>query len=258
MRASRRECLPVLRPGQMVLWTLLTDDTTDAETACRLQEILSADERNEARRFRRVTGRQRFVIARTLVRLALSHHFPIPAGDWRFDRDRNGRPFVVAPAISPPVRFSVSHTHGLVACLITLSAEAAVDVEKVEHSQDLAMVAREVLSPAEQGALSVLSGTDWTTRFFDLWTLKEAYAKARGLGLSLTLSDIGFEIKPDNTISTHFASQIDDDSSDWVFWQRHLSAQHTISVAAKKSFGEGCKLILQPVKIDGTRIYPEA
>lgn len=258
MPASPRECLPALMPGQMYLWTLLTDDTTDAATACGLAEILSADERNEARRFRRVTGRQQFVIARALVRLALSYHVPIPAGAWRFDRDRNRRPFIASPAISPPVRFSVSHTQGLVACLITLSDEAAVDVETVEHSEDLALVAREVLSPAEQSALSALSGRDWTTRFFDHWTLKEAYAKARGLGLSLRLSDIGFDLNRDNTIRIHFSSQVDDNSSAWVFWRRHLSPQHTIAVAAKKDSGEGFEIVLRPVKIDGAGIALEA
>lgn len=85
------------------------------------------------------------MISRALVRLVLSNHFPIPAGDWRFDRDGNGKPSIVAPAGFPPVRFSLSHTQGLVACLISLSAEAAVDVEKIEYNQDLALVARQVL-----------------------------------------------------------------------------------------------------------------
>jgi 4'-phosphopantetheinyl transferase len=257
MPTNCRESLPVLRPGQIYLWTLLTDDTTDPATACRLQAILSADEKEEARRFLRAADRHQFVIARALVRLALSHHFSIRADAWRFDRDHNRRPYIDFPAIFPPVRFSVSHTRGLVACLITLSADAAVDVEKVEHSDDLVLVAGQVLSPGEQEALSLLSGRDWTRRFFDHWTLKEAYAKARGVGLGLTLSNVGFEIKPDNRISAHFASQIDDDSSAWVFWHRHLSAHHTISVAVKKDLGDECKIILRPVKFDGAGITHE-
>lgn len=258
MPTNRSECLPLLRPGQLYLWTLLTHELADIAVACRLQVILAADERSAARRFRRATDRQHFVISRALVRLVLSNHFPIPAGDWRFDRDSNGKPSIVAPASLPPVRFSLSRTQGLVACLISLSAEAAVDVEKIEYNQDLALVARQVLSLDEQRALSVLSGRDWTTRFFDHWTLKEAYAKARGLGLSLPLNDIGFELKPDNTIRAHFASRLSDDPSAWVFWRRHLSPQHTISVAAKKDFGDRCELILRPVKYDGMGIAPEA
>ena len=73
--------------------------------------------------------------------LALSHYFPVPAGAWRFARDHNGKPFIASPEVSPAAQFSVSHTEGLIACLITLS-EAAVDVEKIEYDQDLQLVAR--------------------------------------------------------------------------------------------------------------------
>ena len=96
----------------------------------------------------------------------------------------------------------------------------------------------------------MLSGKDWTARFFDYWTLKEAYAKARGLGLGLTLSDVAFELASDDTIRVHFAAAVDDDPSAWVFWRRRLPPQHTISVAARKDFDDGCELILRAVKFN--------
>lgn len=241
-----KQFIPGLKPGRMHLWTLHTDESTDAATSCRLQEILTTDERNEALRFRRVTARQQFVMGRALVRLALSSHFAVAAGDWRFDRDCNRRPFIAAPALSTPIKFSVSHTRGLVACLTSLSAEAAVDVEKVERDENLDLAAREILTPVERKALSALSGTDWTTHFYGLWTLKEAYAKARGLGLSLPLSDIGFDLMPDNTTSTHFAPGTDDDPAAWVFWRRSLQSKHIVSVAAKKKPGEEIEIVLRP------------
>ena len=101
------------------------------------------------------------------------------------------------------------HTQDLVACLITLSAEAAVDVEKVEPSGDLP-------------------------------------------------SDVGFVLEPDDTIRVHFAADVNDDSSAWVFCHRRLPPRHAISVAAKKDFDDGCELILRPVKFPGARIAPAA
>jgi 4'-phosphopantetheinyl transferase len=193
-------------------------------------------------------------MARALVRLALSRHVPVPADVWRFDRNCHGRPCIAVPACVPNVYFSLSHTRGLIACLVTGSAEAAVDVERIEYHHDLSWVARQVLSPAERTALSAPSERDWTTRFFDHWTLKEAYAKARGLGLALALSDIGFELKPDGTIGVGFGSQVADDPSAWVFWRRHLSPRHTLSVAARKDFDHGCEVILRPVTFDDTGI----
>jgi 4'-phosphopantetheinyl transferase len=238
-----------IRPGQLHLWTVRTGELTGSAIADRVAGMLTADERNEALRFHRAGDRHRFVIARALARLALSHHFCVAPADWRFERDHNRKPFIAAPEISPSARFSISHTQGLVACLISLSAEAAVDVENIDSDQDLALVARQVLSPAEQAAMSLLSGKEWAARFFDYWTLKEAYAKARGMGLGLALSDVGFELAPDDTIGACFASAVDDDPAAWVFWRRRVPP-HTISVAARKDFDGECELILRPFEFD--------
>jgi len=245
----------VLKPGQIYLWTLSTEGTPSPATAHCLHGILSDSERDEARRFQRLADWQQFVVARALLRTALSRHFLVPAGDWRFDRDENGKPFIVAPALYSPARFSVSHTQGLVACLITLSAEAAgVDVEKIEHKPDLPLVAEQVLSNAERAALSTLSGKEWTTRFFEHWTLKEAYAKARGLGLGLAFRDISFETTQRNTELAQFAFRAHDNSSAWVFWHRHLPSRHIISVAVKKHCSREPEIVLRQVMFQGKRI----
>jgi len=79
MRTNRSDCVP-LSPGQLHLWTLRTDNLDDSAIAARVIEILSADERNEARRFRRAGDQHQFVIVRALARLALSSYFPVAAG----------------------------------------------------------------------------------------------------------------------------------------------------------------------------------
>ena len=230
-----------------------TDDL-DIKTLSNLEAILSANEKKEARRFRRIKDRHQFLLARGLLRFALSEHLPVCAADWRFARDQNHKPFIIAPKSFSAVNFSLSHTDGLIACLVSLVAEAAVDVEKLEFHDDLALVAKQVLSAVELTALGKLSGRDWTERFFDYWTLKEAYAKARGVGLSLGSSDIVFEIDADNGIRAHFSSRSDDDSSAWVFWCHHLSPQHTISVAAKAETDAGYEIICRSVNFEGLPI----
>src|SRR5262249_19811199 len=161
--------------------TLRTDEI-DTEILSSFETVLPADDQKEARRFRRNKNRHQFLLARGLLRFALSEHLPVCATDWRFARNENLKPFIIAPKSFSAVNFSLSHTDGLIACLISLVAEAAVDVEKLEFKDDLAPVAKQVLSAAELAALAKLSGQDWTKRFFDYWTLKEAYAKAKGLG----------------------------------------------------------------------------
>lgn len=249
-RGNHGERLRTLRADQAHLWTVGTDGPVDAAIACRIQGILSTDEQTESQRFRRARDQHQFIFARALVRLALSQYVPIPAGDWRFERNHYGKPFVAFPQVWPPLRFSISHTEGLIVCLVTRSGEAAVDAEKIEYNRDLPLVAREVFSPSELIALSGLSGWNWTTRFFDLWTLKEAYSKARGLGLSLTWRDISFELGSDNSIYASFASALNDDPSVWAFWRHPLSSRHTVAVAAKRNGHSMREIIHRSVSVD--------
>ncbi len=252
MPTNRGEYLRVPKPGQLFLWTVLTDDLDDATSLDRFLLILSADERNEAQRFRQSADRARFIIAHSLLRLALSHHFQLSTDAWRFERDHNRKPILVAPEITPKVQFNISHTQGRVACLITLSSEAGVDVEEIAYNHDHTAMAGLILSPSELNALSVLTGKNKTERFFDYWTLKEAYAKARGLGLLFSLTDVGFEFGSDNRIRAHFPPKVVDDPSAWTFWRLCLASRHIVSVAAKRDLGGEYLLILRSVTLSAT------
>jgi 4'-phosphopantetheinyl transferase len=250
-RATREgECGQGLRPGRMYLWTALTG----GQNLSGLEELLSTRERRRARRFRRDSDSSQFVIAHALVRVALSYHFAIPKGDWQFDCDPDGKPVVTAPELLPAVQFSLSHTDGLVACLITLSAEAAVDVEKIQYHRDLALVSHQMFSPTELKALRALPRKDWTTRFFAYWTLKEAITKAQGRGLALTFSDISFDLGANNWIRADLVSAVGDGRSMWILWRQCSQSQHAIAVAVKRDFDGECEIIHRTVKFEGARI----
>jgi len=251
---SRAKCTNGLRTGDLYLW--IARPGKNAHAAAHIG-ILSVEERQRARRLHRPADHEQFILAHALVRLALSWHFGIPPGEWRFGRNGTGRPFVMTPLIWPMVQFSLSHTHGLAACLITLAPLAAVDVEKVVYDEQLILAAGEVLSGAEQKALSAISRQEWTRRFFDHWTLKEAYSKARGMGLRLPLTDMGFDFAPGGKIQARFAAGLNDDPSAWLFWSARLSWEHAISIAAKKDAGERFEVSLKYVKLQGLRMVFE-
>jgi 4'-phosphopantetheinyl transferase len=164
MPAKTGQLLLPLKPELLYLWTARTDDL-DIEILSSLEAILPTNEQKETRRFRRDRDRHQFLLARGLLRLALSEHLPVCAAGWRFVRNQNHKPFIVAPKSFSAVNFSLSHTDGLIACLISLVAEAAVDVERLEFQNDLAPAAKQVLSGVELTALGKLSGQDWTKRF---------------------------------------------------------------------------------------------
>jgi 4'-phosphopantetheinyl transferase len=80
----------------------------------------------------------------------------------------------------------------LVVCLIGTGTDVGVDVEPCERAQRIAELAPEVFSPLELAQLEGLPNGERLNRALSLWTLKEAYIKARGIGLSLQLSKFSF------------------------------------------------------------------
>jgi phosphopantetheinyl transferase len=122
-------CASDVQPGRMYLWTTRHDANGSTRTD---DALLSIEERRRARRFHRLADHNQFVVAHSLLRLVLSC-----PGEWRFSRDRNGRPHIMAPALLPEVYFNLSHTAGFAACLISLTPEAAVDVERIAPDEQL-------------------------------------------------------------------------------------------------------------------------
>ena len=151
--------------------------------------LLSEDERALWQTFRFDRHRREYLTTRVLVRTALSHYYPMPLKPGAFKRT-----LTASPPSTPDcgLRFNLSNSPGLVVCLIAQGAEVGVDAEPIERAEKIAELAPEVLSPLELAQLEALRGPERLDRILSLWTLKEAYIKARGMGLSLPLSKVSF------------------------------------------------------------------
>ena len=170
------------------LWYAHPEDVTEAITqACT--PLLSEDERAQWQTFRFDRHRREYLTTRALVRTALSHYHPLAPEAWRFQTNPHGKP-TVDPDCG--LRFNLSNSLGLVVCLVAQGAEVGVDAEPIEHAEKVAELAPEVFSPLELAQLEALRGPEKLDRALSLWTLKEAYVKARGVGLSLPLNKFSF------------------------------------------------------------------
>jgi 4'-phosphopantetheinyl transferase len=88
----------------------------------------------------------------------------------------------------------VAHTRGLIACLISRAARAAVDVEALRPVADALAIAERHFADHEVATLQACAAESQRWRFLALWTLKEAYLKALGRGLTLPLSAAAFAV----------------------------------------------------------------
>jgi 4'-phosphopantetheinyl transferase len=92
-----------------------------------------------------------------------------------------------------------------------------VDVEAIDRFGSPRAIAEHFLSPEEVAALSALPPLEQEDRFFDYWTLKKAYIKARGMGLRLPLDQFSMLIAPTRKVGITFAADFSDDAGRWCF-----------------------------------------
>lgn len=182
-------------------------------------------------------ARAEHLSARALVRSVLAERLGVGPGQLDFVAGRHGRPRLAAPWDYAGVDFNLAHSDGLIACLVgPADALLGVDVERTTRPRDLA-VARDFFAPAEVEGLFALPPAARQRRFYQLWTLKEAYIKARGLGLALPLDSFHFAFegpRPRLTVERS-APALPDGSADvgaaWSF--QHLDeGEHLIAIGA--------------------------
>ncbi|MGE0813560.1 MAG: 4'-phosphopantetheinyl transferase superfamily protein [Vicinamibacterales bacterium] len=199
-----------------------------------LHARLSPHEQARAARFVRPADRRTYVIAHALVRVTLSEHAPRAPDAWQFATGVHGRPAIAAPpAGAEGLTFSLSHTSGLAAVAVTRRRSIGVDVEQVTRAVS-ERVAEARFAPAEIQALRALPADERRRAFFDYWTLKEAYVKARGHGLTLPLDGFAFTIAGDVPPAIAFAAGTDDRAERWQFHLSWPTAEHRLALAVER------------------------
>lgn len=213
-------------------------DPERPEVAARSDTYLgwmSPDEHERMGRLVFARDRRRFLATRALVRSMLSRYASVAPAEWTFAVNAHGCPRVAGPRSgAPDLRFNISHTEGLIACAVTIGREVGVDVEHVGRrlTHD---VASRFFAPREVEALRALPASEQPTVFFDYWTLKEAYIKARGMGLAVPLADFAFQLAPPAPPTITFSPALDDDSSTWQFEQAWPSPKHRLALAIRRT-----------------------
>lgn len=185
---------------------------TNCKDSCELS-ILSLDEREQRSRKRFSNDRNMFALAHILLRKTLSRYAPIAPADWHFVRGPYGKPELAEDQLaSTRLRFSLSHSDDLAVCAITHGQAVGVDTEPLARDINPDELADMVLTEAEQQELAGTTGKARNRHFLRVWTLKEAYVKAIGLGLSFPLRDCSFTGEPP---ALQLAPQVADDPALW-------------------------------------------
>jgi 4'-phosphopantetheinyl transferase len=170
------------------------------------------------------------------VRTTLSRYAPVAPDQWAFAQNEFGRPEIANDdAAARRVSFNLSHTRNLIVLGVTCDNALGVDVENVHVRRAACEVADRFFSPVEVASLRALPPELQHQRFFEYWTLKESYIKARGMGLSIPLDQFDFNFQGDKQVSLSVSPGLNDRAARWRFWQFRPSAQHLAALCVERS-----------------------
>ncbi len=179
--------IPLDRPDVHV-WRLDLESATAA--LGRLAGILSVDERRRAGAFAFAHVRDRFVARRGLLRLLLARYVDCAPADLAFSYGPHGKPELAVPSGDPPVTVSWSHSNGLGLYALARGRRIGVDVEARRALPEAEGLADLCFSPRERAALAACPRGELDAAVLRGWTVKEAYVKAVGAGLSRALESV--------------------------------------------------------------------
>jgi 4'-phosphopantetheinyl transferase len=215
----------------------------DALRIARTLSWMTPAERDRYANFRHDRDRWMFALGREMARSLVGAALDVPPDAWSWREGPHGRPEIAAPASG--LRFNLSHSAGVVVCALSRDRAVGVDVEdRNRRAPDPAIVAR-YCSPAEAEDVCAQSG-GWRDRFLTYWTLKEAYLKARGLGISVHLSDISFTLDGNDAARIEFLNSLSGTDARWRFHLIGLEPHHLLAVAVETRDGAVPPFEIQP------------
>jgi len=222
-----------LPEGELHVW-LARPEAIPVRALEAYLRLESADERARRLRLRFERHRIERLVSVALVRTSLSRYASVAPADWVFERNDRGRPDLVPGQCDPALAFNLSHTRGLVACAVTRQAEIGVDVEWIARRGRTTAIADRFFSLQEVRDLRALPAAERRDRFFDYWTLKESYIKARGMGLAIPLRAFSFHLADAPPIRISFEPSLEDDPSSWQFELYRLGDAHRLAVGVRR------------------------
>jgi 4'-phosphopantetheinyl transferase len=206
----------------------------EKEVIVQLESTLSREEKARSDRFHFVNDRNRFVVARGLLRELLGGYLHQAPTGLEFSYGQHGKPSLSGGNASSGLSFNLSHSSGLVVYAIARERNLGIDVEHVRPESAGKDIARRYFSAREVNDLRTLPPEARTEGFFHCWTRKEAYLKATGMGLQIPLDSFSVSLLPGK--SAQFLGGVE---SRW-----HMAAYHPAEafVAAVVYDGAPCSI----------------
>lgn len=238
MIIHRSAAILPLHNDDIHVWLIEPAKVTDGKLLNALKMLLNASETEKIQRYRLPKAQHIALITRAFVRLVLSQYTDIPAQKWAFNIAPQGKPEINNPPL--PLSFNLSHNDDLIICAVCLDKNIGCDIESFSRKISVKAIAQRYFSATEFTTLMALPTALQGRRFFEYWTLKEAFVKATGLGISQGLESFSFTIGQaeesqfNENIQLNFSQACSEQNNlDWYNCLLYPDQKHCVALSVK-------------------------
>lgn len=185
----------ILPENEVHVWKASLEAT--ASEIDNLLPFLISEEVERARRFYFERDRRRWTVARAVLRALLGRYLGTDPSRPRLITNSYGKPSLAEQPTNTHLHFNISHSESLALYAFTYNREVGVDIEYMRDDIEYHDMATYHFSANEQATLRAVPAERQGEAFFLCWSRKEAYIKARGMGLSLPLDQFDVSLTPD-------------------------------------------------------------
>ncbi len=200
------------------------------------RSLLSEDEIARAERFYFEKDRRRFIVSHGLLRILLARYLNTPlisAGQLRFCQNEYGKPSLNLDKQDCALNFNLSHSGELVLFAFTYVRQIGIDIEYMRPSLDYQSLVEHYFSPLENQMLQALPVSARLEAFYQCWTRKEAYIKARGKGLSIPLDIFDVSLRPDEPAVLLNSREDPLETERWMLCALHPDPNYAAALAVE-------------------------
>jgi 4'-phosphopantetheinyl transferase len=159
-----------------------------------LEPVLSHDELERSILYLSQSDRKQFIIARGILRFLLSTYIKINPARIKFCYGKEGKPRLIKPLSN--ATFNISHSNGRALIAISQDREVGIDIEYTRTNIDFDGIARRFWSHEDQQILYSYTNLKRKEVFYQGWVRKEAYLKARGIGILCGMNQLAALLSP--------------------------------------------------------------
>ncbi|WP_233862425.1 4'-phosphopantetheinyl transferase family protein [Paraburkholderia adhaesiva] len=196
-------------------------------------EMLSAQERERANKFRFERHRRRYVTGRGELRRILGRYLALSPQALALGVGQEGKPFCTNEPSGWSICFNLSHCENSAALAIANGFEVGIDIERVRPIE--ACVPLEIFSAREHAQFAALPDAEQQAVFFESWARKEACLKALGTGFMLPPTHFEFDLSSHGDTTPLIVGGTAQEAAQWRVRELSAGPDCAGAVAARRT-----------------------